>query len=342
MTTLFSSLKTFGAACLLAASSAMSPNAHAQDIRVRLGHVFAIGSPQEVAGKEFAELVKTRSNGQMEIALFPAGQLGGDEALGRELARGSLDLAFLNVAGLTGLDPLLDIHYLPYAVSTFEEADRIHFNPDGIIQKTTRETLRKRRIEPLAFFELEFRSITNSQRPVATPEDLRGMKLRTPSVTNIKTLFEAAGAHPLALPFPELFTALQQGTVDGQDNGPALTYTSRLFEAQKYMTLTNHIYAIGAIASSERFWKRLNDEQKAIVLAAAEEAARNQIANNRKLNREYVEKIRQGGVAVIELDAQAMRPFRELGRAQWDKLASVYGAERIQALRDELAKNNIQ
>ena len=329
-------LGTMGAALAVAVGGLFSVTAHAADVKARLGHVFAIGSPQEIASQEFAELVKERSDGKIEIAVFPAGQLGGDEALGRELARGSLDFAFLNVGGLTGLDPMLDFHYLPYIVDSHELADKILYNESGVLQTATRETLIKRRIQPLAFYELEFGALTNSKHPVRTLEDVKGLKIRIPSVINIKELFDSAGAQTVTIPFPELFTALQQGTVDGQDNGPGLTYNSRLFEAQQYMTLTNHRYAMGAVSVSQRLWDRLSESERTMLRDTASEVAARQIERNRNLNREFIEKIRAAGVEVVELDEQEMAKFRKLGRAQWDKRASVYGAERISALRAEL------
>ncbi|WP_207484484.1 TRAP transporter substrate-binding protein [Arenibaculum pallidiluteum] len=311
--------------------------AESREIRGRLGHVFAIGSPVDQASKDFAKLLKERTNGELDISVFPNSQLGGDETLGRELARGSIEFAFLNPGSLTGLDPLLDIHYLPYIVTDFAEADRVFYNEGGILQKTLRETLKKHRMEPLAFFELEFRSVTNSKQPVNTLADLKGLKLRVPGSIGIKGFFDAAGAQAIAMPFPELFTGLQQGAVDGQDNGPSITYNSRLFEAQKHMTLTNHVYAMGSVVASERFWSRLSEDQRKTVNDVAQEVTKNQIARNRELNRDYVEKIRSGGVQVVEPSDAAMKEFREFGRAQWDSLGKTYGAERVQALRAEVS-----
>lgn len=324
-------------ACALALLPLIGASAEAREMRGRLGHVFAIDSPVDQASKDFARLVKERTNGGIDISVFPNSQLGGDETLGRELARGSIEFAFLNPGSLTGLDPLLDIHYLPYIVTDFEEADRIFYNEDGILQKTLRETLGKHRMEPLAFFELEFRSVTNSRKPVERVADLAGLKLRVPGSVGIKGFFDAAGAQAVAMPFPELFTGLQQGTVDGQDNGPSITYNSRLFEAQKHMTLTNHVYAMGAVVASERFWGRLSDEQQKIVIETAREVTARQVEHNREMNRGFVEKIRAAGVQVVEPPPEAMEEFRDFGRAQWDTLGKVYGAERVEALRAEIA-----
>src|SRR5690606_15108791 len=256
---------------------------HAEALKFRLGHVFATNSPVDQASQAFARLVKERTGGQVAITVFPNSQLGGDEALARDLSRGSLDFAFLNPGSLAGLDRLLDIHYLPYIATTFDEVDKIFYNPEGVLQTTLREPLQKHRMHTLGFFELEFRAVTNSLRPVRAPADLRGMKLRVPGASGIQGFFEAAGGPAVAMPFADLFTALQQATVDGQDNGASITFNSRLFEAQKFMTQLNHVYAMGTITASNRAWGRLSEEQKKIVADTAVEVAREQIANNRKL-----------------------------------------------------------
>ncbi|HQQ69182.1 MAG TPA: TRAP transporter substrate-binding protein, partial [Alicycliphilus sp.] len=263
--------------------------------KVRLGHVFAQGTPADLASQKFAALVKERTNGEVQITVFPNNQLGSDEALGRDLSRGTVEFAFLNPGSLAGLDPLLDIHYLPYIASTYAQVDKILYNPNGVLQKTLNTALSKQNMLPLAYFELEFRAVTNSKRPVLSPADLKGLKVRVPGSASIRSFFEAAGAQAVTMPFSNLFVALQQGTVDGQDNGASLTYSSRLFEAQKYMTLTNHVYAMGAVTASQRFWGKLSEKQREVITQAAREAAAEEVKNSRAMNNEYLEKIAASG-----------------------------------------------
>lgn len=310
----------------------------AAEMKIRLGHVFAINSPVDEASKEFAKLVSDRTKGEIVIAVFPNNQLGGDEALARELSRGSLELSFLNPGSLAGLDPLLDIHYLPYIATNFKEADAIFYNPNGILQKTLRATLTKHKMQTLGFFELEFRAVTNSKVAVERLADLKGLKLRVPGSSGIKGFFEAAGAQAVTMPFPELFTALQQGTVDGQDNGASITYNSRLFEAQKFMTTTNHVYAMGTIVAGERFWAKMTDQQKKILQDAAAEVVTKQIQKNRDQNAQFLKNIAAGGVKVTVPSPAAFAEFQRVGQTVWDKLAPTYGTERIAALREEIRK----
>ena len=310
--------------------------ATAQDIRARLGHVFAINSPVDQASNEFAKCVTDGTSEAVSITVFPDSQLGGDEAIARDMARGGIDFAFLNPGSLTGLDPLLDIHYLPYIVSNYDEADAVFYNPDGILQTTIRDSLADHGMKALDFFELEFRAVTNSKHAVEKLADVEGLRLRVPGSEAIRSFFEAAGAQAVTLPFPELFVALQQGTVDGQDNGASITYNSRLFEAQRYMTRTNHVYAMGTITVSQAMWKRLSSDQQAVVTDCAHQAAKDEIANNRAKQAEFISNIKAAGVEVTDLSPEAMAEFVTLGRSLWTKLEGTYGADRIAALRAEV------
>jgi tripartite ATP-independent transporter DctP family solute receptor len=322
---------------VLAVLACAVPLESASAARARLGHVFAQGNAADEASQIFARLVKERTNGEIDITVFPNSQLGGDEALGRDLSRGGLDFAFLNIGSLSGLDPLLDIHYLPYIATTTQQVDRFFYNPEGILQRTLTGTLSKHNMVALAYFELDFRAVTNSRQPVNTAADLRGLKIRVPGSAAIRSFFEAAGAQAVTMPMPNLFVALQQGTVDGQDNGASITFNSRLFEAQRYMTLTNHVYAMGAVTVSNRFWNSLAEDKRAIVRQAALDAARQGNALNRAANEEFLQKLRAGGVNIIVPSQEAMLEFARIGQVGWQKLDAVYGAERLAELRREMA-----
>ncbi|PKC51822.1 hypothetical protein RhiirA1_482914 [Rhizophagus irregularis] len=142
--------------------------------------------------------------------------------MAQDISRGTLDMSFINQGSLSGLDPLLDFHYLPYIVTSYEQADKIFYG-DGVIPKLMTETLAKHNMTTLGFFENEFRGVSNSIKKIEKVEDLKGLKLRVPGSQAIKGFFEEAGSQALVMPFNELYLALQQGTVDGQDNGLLFT-----------------------------------------------------------------------------------------------------------------------
>ncbi|WP_439586847.1 TRAP transporter substrate-binding protein [Hydrogenophaga sp.] len=326
-----------GAALASLALLGFSPSVLAQQMKLRLAHYAAANSPVDQAAQEFARLVNERTQGRISVLLFPSSQLGSVEANARDLSRGTLDLALLTPGSLAGLDPLLDIHYLPFIATNYQQADALFYNPSGVLQKTVRETLAKHRIQTMGFYELEFRAVTNSQRPIEKPEDLKGLKLRVPGSAAIKGFFEAAGAQAVVMPFPELFTALQQRTVDGQDNGASLTYESRLFETQKYMTTLQHVYAFGTFNASSQLWSKLSEADRNVMLATAQEVGKRQIQKNREINDQFLVKLEQAGIKITRPSDKVFAEFARIGQQVWDKLTPVYGAERIKALREEVA-----
>jgi tripartite ATP-independent transporter DctP family solute receptor len=313
--------------------------AASDSMKLRLAHYAAANSPVDQAAQEFAKLVQERTQGRITTTLFPNSQLGGVEANARDLARGSLDLSLLTPGSLAGLDPLLDIHYLPFIATNYKQADAIFYNPNGVIQKTVVETLAKHKIQTLGFYELEFRAVTNSQHPIDKPGDLKGLKVRVPSSAAIKGFFEAAGAQAVVMPFPELFTALQQRTVDGQDNGAALTFESRLFETQKYMTTLQHVYAFGTFNASSQLWGKLSEADRKVLSTTAAEVGKRQVVKNREINDQFLQRLEQAGLKVTRPSDAAFAEFAKVGETVWDKLAPVYGTERIKALREEVRKS---
>lgn len=313
--------------------------ASAGEMRLRLAHVFPQNTTVGAAADEFARLINERTDGRITIAVFPAGQLGGDEAIGRDLKRGSLDLAFVNPNSLVGLDPLFDFHILPYIASDYEEADQIFYNPDGVIQRTLNSTLERNGMKALGYFENDFRTISNSEREITQLSDLEGLKLRVVPSQSLKMFFERAGVNVVIMPFPELFTALQQGTVDGQENGVILTHLAQFYETQSYVTITNHSYVMSTITASKKLMGRLSEEDRALFAKTAMEVGQRQVESNRALTETAIDTMEKAGVKVTELSDEAMVEFRELGMQIWDELAPVYGKERIAELRQEVNAN---
>ncbi|GAE27305.1 TRAP-type C4-dicarboxylate transport system [Halalkalibacter wakoensis JCM 9140] len=301
----------------------------------RLGMVAAQNSVQHLAAEKFAELANEKTNGEISISVFPAGQIGSDESLGQDLSRGNLEFAFLNQGSMSGMDQLLDFHYLPYIVSNYKQADKLFFE-DGIIPQTMTETLEDNGIKALGWYELEFRGLSNSKGPVETPADMEGLRLRVPGSQAIMGFFQGVGSQTVTIAMPELYTALQQGTVDGQDNGLLITHDNRLHETNPYYTRLNHVYATGTIAMSDSVWETLSEEHQSAIQEAAKETQDWQIAEQRKVSEDYVKKMEGDGVEVINLTPEQISAFQEVGMGVWESLYDIYGEERIEQLKEEV------
>lgn len=317
------------------ALAAVAPTA-ASAADFRLGHIYTNESPVGQAALRFAELVLERTKGEVNIKTFANGQVGGDEQIGRDLSRGLLDFAFVNHGSTSSLDKRIDMLAMPFIASTHEQVDQLFYG-NGVIPQTTLEVFGKLNIEFLGWFESEFRALANSKRPVTSLGDLRGLKVRVPPARGLRTFFDDAGSQTVIMPFTELFTALQQKTVDGQENGPILTLTSKLYETTKYLTLTNHVFSHGAIVGSKAVFDKLTPEQREVLKRTGQDVGREQVLKQRAAYNDSVAKLRAAGVTVIDLSPAARQEMQKLGMAVWDKMADVYGADRIARLRKEVA-----
>lgn len=303
-----------------------------ESVDLRLAHVFPESSPVHEAATTFAEDVETRTDGSVDVTVFPGGALGGDREMGEGLIRGDLDCAMINHPA-AGIDPRLQLGFLPYIVSSYDAADELFYG-DGLIAQNDREVLDELGVHALAFYENDFRGLTNDQRPVTSPEDLQGLKIRVPELPAYVNLFEAWGAQPLPIAFPELYTALQQGTVDGQDNGVVLTFDSKFQEVQKFFTRTNHAYGAGVLACNNQIWDRLSEEQKTELTEAAEEATRQQVEANRATVEEKLAGLREAGIEVTELTPEQIDEFREVRDDVWGAYEDTFGADFLADLRE--------
>ena len=298
---------------------------------LRLGHIFPESSPVHTAATTFASDVSTRTGGSVKVTVFPGGALGGDAEAGQSLIRGELDCAMLNHPA-AGMDPRLQLGFLPYVVSSYEAADKIFYG-EGMIAANDRKVLEEIGVHALAFYENDFRGLTNNKRTVTSPQDLSGLKIRVPELPAYVNLFKAWGAQPLPIAFPELYTALQQGTVDGQDNGIVLTFDSKFQEVQKYFTRTNHAYGTGVLACSKKVYDTLTPEQKTQLTEAAEAAAKAQVQANRAGVQERLDGLKAAGVEVTELTPAQVDAFRAVRDDVWNAYSGTFGADFLAQLR---------
>lgn len=287
-------------AALVATAALFAPlQALAEEVSLRLAHVFPAQSSVGEAADMFARLADERSEGRIKVTVFPAGQLGGDEAIGRELSRGTIQLALVNPNSLVGIDPLFDFHILPYIVSNYEEADRIFYGEPNILHETLNDALERHRMKRLGYFENDFRAISNSRHAVATVADLAGLKLRVVPSQSLKLFFEKAGSQAIVLPFPEVFTALQQGTVDGQENPLSVIMAAKFDQVQKHLSLTGHVYAPAVVMVSPTVYAGLSDADKQAFVEAAKKGAQAMRAFVDNIEKTGVEQLKSEGMEVV-------------------------------------------
>jgi tripartite ATP-independent transporter DctP family solute receptor len=269
---------------------------------------------------KFKELVEKRSNGKIEVKLFHSGAIGDDVANLEALKVGTLEIGTCDTP-ITTVDSLLGVFALPYI---FRDREHVYSVMNGPVGTWTADRLRQKGLEVLAYFEGGFRQVTNNKRPINEPADLKGVKMRTPSSALRIKMFNHYGANAAALPYPELYSALQMGAFDGQEN-PAIEIKSQKFwEVQKYLSFTNHVYTISYFLMSQAVYKKLPWDLQLVVKQAAYEAALKTVEVGKKADEDIAALSESKGMKINKANVAA---FVEASKPVWDDYAKEQGQD---------------
>ncbi|WP_046117292.1 TRAP transporter substrate-binding protein [Ensifer aridi] len=308
--------------------------AEVRDQTIKFASANNKGHPQVTGMEKFAELVKEKSGGKIEVKLFPGGTLGGDVQTVSALQGGVIEMTVLNAGILASNVKEFGAVDLPFLFNSGEEADKVMDGPFGT---SLMERLPDTGLVGLAYWELGFRNLTNNRHPVTKLDDIKGLKIRTIQSPIPVELFNSLGANAVPLPYTELYTALETGTVDGQENPAANILNAKFYEVQKYMTLTRHQYNPQIVLISKKFWDGLNDEEKAVLQQAAVEARDFQRKVSREQDAAALEEIRKTGMEVSELSPEETQKLREAVKPMIEKFSGDIGEETVQALFKEIS-----
>lgn len=222
-----------------------------------------------LAAERFGEIVAEKSGGELEVQVFPAAQLGSERDMVEGLQMGSLEMTLTSTGPMGNFIPQVKLFNLPFLFKDRESCYRVL---DGEIGTQIADRFVKVGIRSLGWYENGFRNITNSKRPVKSPADMDGLKIRVMEDDVFILTMKALGASPTPMAFGELYTALEQGVVDAQENPLAVIHSSRFFEVQDYLAMTGHFYSPAVMLISEITWQSLSPEHQKIVADAAQEA----------------------------------------------------------------------
>lgn len=297
---------------------------------LKLGHLADPANPYALGASKIAELVEERTDGKLIIKIFPSSQLGNAQKLIEGLVLGTLDFAMTTTAVLGQFEPKLLVFGFPYMMR-----DRAHaFKALDTIGIELGENLEAKGIKVLAYFENGIRHMINNKRQLNTPEDMKGLKMRVMSTPVYIELMKSFGADPTPMAFGEVYSACQQGTIDGLECPAVHFWQKRFFEVNKYITLTGHTYESEPLLISMKTWNKLPEEYQKILVEATAEA----LDYSRKIaieqEAEFFQKIKDAGIC--QIDEVDIAPFAEQSKVVWEKLESTVGKdliERIQAVQ---------
>jgi tripartite ATP-independent transporter DctP family solute receptor len=292
------------------------------------------GHPLEVGASKFAELVAAKSGGKMKVKVFDGGTLGADAANVSALQGGTIEFVMLNSGILASQVKDFEVFDFPFLFANAKEADAV---VDGPFGQKLHAKLADKGIIGLAYTELGFRNITNGKRPINKVEDLAGLKLRViPNAINVDWV-KAVGANPTPLAFPEVYAALEQGAIDGQENPLSVIVANKFFEVQKHLAITNHQYNPQSLIFSKKVWDTLTPADHKILQDAAAEAARFQRQTNRDAAASQLDTLKKAGMQVTEFSPAEQAKLREKFKPVIDKHGAAIAAT-VADLQAELAK----
>jgi len=270
-------------------------------IILKFGAVSNSKEPMVVALNDvFKPRVEELTKGKVEVQIFADGQLGSERDMMEQMQFGTLPMAYISPV-LGGIEPKINILDLPFLFKDFDHVDKVI---DGPVGKKILEDLPKKGLVPLGYFENGFRVVTNSKHPINNLKDIKGLKIRTPKAPISVAIMQALGANVTPLAFPELYSALQQGVVDGQENPYNVIASNSFYDVQKYLSETNHMWGNFVILASDKWWQQLPSDIKDAIVKAAQETSTYQ----RKIAREGVAKNKQilidNGMQIIKPDTE--------------------------------------
>ena len=307
-------------------------------VTIRIGATPSPTHSYSVVAKTFKQEVESKTNGAVKVTYHGGGVMGGERQMVEAVVRGDLDMAWTSDIGVAAVFPELGFVNLPYLFKNYAEVDAKYRN--GWIGQYVIKHLDGKGIKVLANGENDYRGLTNSKRPITKGDDLKGLKLRVPEVPMYIDFYKALGVLPTPMAVTELTTALQQGTVDGQDNGAIVTYDLGMHTFQKYATKANQIYSGMQMCLSKKTWDKLTPEQQKIVMDAAGKASDEQV----RLNRENVAKsyaaMAKAGVQVIEATPQLVSDLKAASVKVWNdpKWEKAYTKEVMDRIKKEAGK----
>jgi tripartite ATP-independent transporter DctP family solute receptor len=284
---------------LLLAATFAAPAALAQTapIKLRFSHSGTEADSQHLAALEFAKGVKERTNGALTVQVFPNSGLGNDNAALSATRGGTIDIAMSGNPYFTGMVSKLNALDLPYLFDSTQQAYAVL---DGPVGRSLLDELGAFNLKGLAFLEVGFRSLANSKRPINTAADIKGLKLRTtPNAAHMKA-FQLLGANPQAMPYSEVYQALESHAIDGHENAPQIMAASKMYEVQKYLSLTRHAYTAMPMAMNKARFEGLSPEFQKALLDSAAAAAKFQRDYNNSNEPKLIAELRANGMQVNE------------------------------------------
>lgn len=293
---------------------------------LRIGNTTAPDSHYNKGLEVFKDKVEEYTNGSVEVKIYPSSELGDERDLVEGIAMGTVEMALVSTGPLANYSPDFMVFDLPFIVT---DRDKAYEVMDGEVGQEVLDTLKPKGIKAMGFWENGFRNITNNDNPIVHPEDVKGMKIRTmENPIHIET-FKTLGSTPTPMAWSEVFTALQQGTIDGQENPLAIIDTAKVYEVQKHVSLTGHFYSPAVLMINDKLFEGLSESQQDAILKAEKEARDWERNYSEELDNNLAKTLEEKGVTVTSVDKNE---WQEAAKPVYDKFKDKINPKFIEAL----------
>jgi len=301
------------------------PTPAAEKFTLKLGSNTAPSSPENMFAKKLSELVKEKTSGNVVINVHDSATLGDHLERQEGLRLGTIDMTLTSIGYLGGYNPIFNIFEMPYLFKDEKHQNAVY---QGEVGEMISEEAEKHGFIMVSFLEMGARNLTNSKKPVVTPADMKGLKIRVPETKSSMDALTAMGGTPTPMAFSELYMGLQQKQVDGQENPFSTIYSSKFHEVQKYLSLTGHQRIEQVCLFGKVNWDKLPKEYQDIILASADEANLYVQELIAKEESDLINKLKEGGMEINEVDQPAfmknIQPLREQYVKEYGELAATY------------------
>ncbi len=308
--------------CLLPWSVSSSAE---KTIVIKLAHVHVPEHPTSVGCLRFAKLMEERTNGRVKVEVYPGSQMGNERELYEALMMGTLEMGTISTSTIASFTRESGVWDLPYLFRDSGHAYRVMDGPIG--KKVDKIALDKTGVRFIGYFENGWRHMTNKVRPINKPEDLNGLKIRAMTAPVMIETIRALGANPVPIAWGETYLALQQGVADGQENPHVNTFGAKLYEVQKYVSLTGHVYNPQVFSINDKFYQSLPADIQQLILRTASEVIDQARKESQALDSDFLKKLVEKGMIVNT--PPDLAPFRAKGKIVYEKFAAQVGGEAL-------------
>lgn len=313
-------------------STTTDANDDSKPLELRVGVVVGDWSPHYKGAQAWADALDEKTDGQLKLTVFPDGQLGGEREMLEAVQNGSLDMGLISSAVYSAFEPKMSVIDIPYLVNSFDEAEALM---DGEAGKALSALMLEKGMRNLAWGHNDFRVITNNKQAIKKPEDLSSLKMRVPESKVLADWYSDLGTMATPMPFPDIYAALQQGVVDGQDNGPILSYAAKFYEHQSYLTVSNHQYSPIGFFVSEKVWSELSDTQQQALEESAQEASEVERQAIREFNENSITAMEEAGLETFRPTDEERAAFKETTTHLVDEVRAEAGEDLTNMILEE-------